>query len=350
MVVALRAAPAAILARVGAGSDSAAARRQPRGTRAAASCGARAAVRGCRSRRGYVRSVHRRDCALHRGVRDDVEGRSAAGGAVRRLRARRDGPRGGGAARVRGAHRHGAAPPDRRGPSAVRDLGEDRGAHAPPAPRPVRGDACLLARGCGVRGRHGRGRAVGGEQEPPGRDPRVRRVARSAARPRVRARRARRRRRGRSRRVRRGDVPAGHRVGRGADDAARTGRRRDRRQDGGEPPARQESDRRRAPAGARPGRHRHARLAAHARGAVRDGGSDQDRGHRRAGPARVSGGTPPRGAPAAARRARVGRRAVRRLQGAGRRRRRARRGGAHRAQLRSTRSATASRRRRDTAG
>ena len=65
-----------------------------------------------------------------------------------------------------------------------------------------------------------------------------------------------RRRRRRHRRLRGGDLPARHAVRAGSDDAARAGRLVRRRQDGHQPPARQEHDRRLLPAARGADRHR----------------------------------------------------------------------------------------------
>ena len=89
-----------------------------------------------------------------------------------------------------------------------------------------------------------------------------RRFAGLGAAARRRGRRARRWRRRRHRRLRGRDVPPRHRGAAGADDAARDGRRRDRRQDRGEPARGQEPGRRVPPAGRGGRRHRHARHAA----------------------------------------------------------------------------------------
>ncbi len=79
------------------------------------------------------------------------------------------------------------------------------------------------------------------------------------------SRRARRGRRRRRDGLRRGELSARHRLHPGADHAARSGGLFGRRQDGREPPARKEHDRRVPSAGGRAGRHRHAEDAAAAR-------------------------------------------------------------------------------------
>ena len=90
-------------------------------------------------------------------------------------------------------------------------------------------------------------------------------LARAPARARRDARRARRRLHDRRGRLRRRDVPPRHSLGRGADDARRPGRRRDRRQDRDRPPGGQEPRRRLPLAGADGDRPRAARDAARER-------------------------------------------------------------------------------------
>ena len=148
----------------------------------------------------------------------------------------------------------------------------DGGAAVPRPPRP------LVGRQAGRVRRAARRRAI---QDPRHAGARLRRARRAPDEPRCLRRRARRRRRRRHRGFRGGLLPARRRLRAGADDAARAGGLLGRRQDRGEPPGRQEPDRRLPPAAGRRHGHRHAGDAAGARTARRAGRGDQVRAGRR---------------------------------------------------------------------